>query len=133
MSLSTDIQTIILRFRNLVCSDTIMQHKSIIGEILRLICRDEGIEPQSAVYVGDSLTKDIYMARQANICSVQVKYSDRDIDLYQKLVNISHWTDSDFAREKELKEICAASGIKADYEITSFSQLLDIIPVKEKG
>lgn len=61
-------------------------------------------------YIGDSLSKDMLMAKQAGILSVWCNYQQKDVvDLYKKLVAISHWTEQDFQREEQYK-----------YEWTSF-------------
>lgn len=99
-------------------------------ELLKQICENEKIPVHEAVYIGDSVTKDIYMAWSAHMKSILCKYTcDAQIsqDLYQKLVAISHWTDQDFAREARLKELCRDHNIKPDYVITSFDSVLEII------
>lgn len=97
--------------------------------LLLQILREEHVEPYEAIYIGDSLTKDIYMAKKAGIASIHCKYPPRpDADeLYQKLVAISSWTELDFKRELELKEECARENIHPDYVIHSFDEVIDII------
>ena len=43
-------------------------------DILLRICKEENCDITEAVYVGDSLTKDVYMAKQAGIVSVWANY-----------------------------------------------------------
>ncbi|MCJ9430763.1 HAD family hydrolase [Kordiimonas marina] len=82
-------------------------------EVLLEICASEGVAPEHAVYVGDSLPKDIYMAKQAGITSVWAKYGSMvDLDLYDKLIRISHWTTADIEREKKFKLL--AQGMQVD-------------------
>lgn len=99
-------------------------------ELLRQICVQESVPVTETVYIGDSITKDIYMAKVAGVTSVLCKYPcdpQAANDLYQKLVTISHWTDEDFQREKEIKQICQSNDIRPDYTVDSFKQLIDII------
>lgn len=97
--------------------------------LLLQILREEHVKPDEAIYIGDSLTKDIYMAKKAGIASIHCKYPPRpDADeLYQKLVAISSWTELDFKRELELKEECAREHIYPDYVIHSFDEITNII------
>lgn len=97
--------------------------------LLLQILREEHAAPDEAVYIGDSLTKDIYMAKKAGITSIHCQYPPQpDADeLYQKLVAISSWTQPDFKREQELKEACARESIHPDYVIHSFDEVSDII------
>lgn len=99
-------------------------------KLLKQICMRESVSVIEAMYVGDSITKDIYMAKIAGVASVLCKYpcDPQEVnDLYQKLVDISHWTDEDFQRERELKQICQNNDIRPDYTISSFEQLTEII------
>lgn len=98
-------------------------------ELLSQICKSEGALICEAIYVGDSLTKDIYMAKMAGITSVLCKYpkSDDADTLYQKLVAITNWTDKDFEYENRLKEQFKSQNITPDFTINSFWSLLSII------
>ncbi len=98
-------------------------------ELLRHILEVEGVAPEEAVYLGDSLTKDVYMAKKAGICAVQcqvAKIPDAK-ELYEKLVRISHWTREDFRREERLREECARDQIGPDYVLEDFTGLKEII------
>lgn len=104
--------------------------------ILQKICKREGIAINETLYLGDSLTKDIYMAKQAGAVSVLCKYScDEKMqkELYAKLVAISHWKKSDFEREQMLKKLCQADGIQPDYTIQCFEEILKIIQTLNSG
>ena len=96
-------------------------------EVLLDICAKEKCLPQDAVYVGDSLTKDILMASMAGITSVWVNYPKEPNDYYTDLVAISSWTDEDFQREITLKEQLVNNNIKPDYTIVRFDNLLKIM------
>ena len=95
---------------------------------LQEILAETGCSPEEAIYIGDSLTKDIYMASQAGVTSVLYKPVLPDgKELYQKLVDITCWTDREFQREQELMEECEAKNISPDFSIKSFKQILDIV------
>lgn len=94
--------------------------------LLRTICEEHQFVNSEVAYIGDSLTKDVYMAKCAGITSIWAKYGiPTDPTYYQRLVKISHWTNSDFIREKELKEKC--KGITPDYTIMNFNEIKSIL------
>jgi len=96
-------------------------------DVLLEICRDEGVLPEQAAYVGDSVARDILMAKTARLFAIWAKYgaSHQAAD-YAKLVRISHWTAEDVAREKELNE--RARTVKPDYTLeNSFDEILHIL------
>ena len=99
-------------------------------KLLKQICAQESVSVTEAVYIGDSITKDIYMAKVAGVASVLCKYPcdpQTANDLYRQLVAISHWTEEDFQHEKEIKQICQSNNIRPDYTVDSFEQLIEII------
>lgn len=98
--------------------------------VIHKICQQESVAIGEIVYLGDSLTKDVYMARRAGALSVLCKYSYNakgQDELYSKLVAISHWTATDFEQEKAIKEIRKAENIHPDYTIHAFDEILAII------
>jgi hypothetical protein len=48
--------------------------------------------------------------------------------LWKVLVRVTHWTDEDVAREKELKR--EYERIEPDYTIDSFGELMDILGLR---
>ncbi len=95
-------------------------------QILEYICQRENIEKTQVIYVGDSLLKDIYMANQAGIASVWARYgTSYDPGLWDVLVKVTHWTNEDVIREKELRN--NIKEIIPDFTINSFDQLLQIL------
>ncbi|WP_196492538.1 HAD family hydrolase [Psychrosphaera haliotis] len=97
-------------------------------KILLDIIDNANVMPADCVYIGDSEIKDIDMAREAGVTSVFAKYGNLHFDTrpedYNLLRSVTHWTDKDVAREKQLKENAAHH--KADFEIDEFSQLIDL-------
>lgn len=96
-------------------------------ELLKQICHEESCLYSEVIYMGDSLTKDIMMAKQAEIISVWVNIPERNFDFYDKLVQISHWSKEDFISEQENRIKWEESGYSPDYTITDFRQLQHII------
>ena len=69
------------------------------------ICKRFGFDPHDTTYVGDSISKDVAMAVESGVFSSWAKYGSRvDPELYRKLVRISHWTETDILRERQLSE-----------------------------
>lgn len=97
--------------------------------ILLKICEEENCDISQVVYVGDSITKDMYMALQAHITSVWVNYEKSENDYYKTLVEISSWTDDDFKLEQELKSMWNSNHYQPDYVINNFSELLNIFDI----
>ncbi len=94
--------------------------------LLRDICASELARPEEAVYVGDSLTRDIWMARRAGVTAVWARYgrsyTDQDWDT---VVRVSHWTPEDVRREARLR--VSATGVTPDHTIAGFGELLGIV------
>lgn len=98
------------------------------AEILKAICHGEGVTVNEAIYIGDSLSKDMLMAKQAGVVSIWCDFFRRDFrDLYNKLVKISHWTEKDFQQEARYKQEWKENNYSPDYTIHAFGECKDII------
>lgn len=94
--------------------------------LLADICAREGVPISNAVYVGDSLTRDISMAKEAGVTAVWAKYGTvYDQSLWGLLVSITHWTDDDAKREGELKR--NFGHVQPDVVIERFSDLKAVL------
>ncbi len=92
-------------------------------DVLEDLCSREGFGVEEAVYVGDSLTRDINMAKNASVYAVWARYGTRfDRQDWWVLVNVTHWTDEDVKREQKLKK--TSQDAEPDYAIDSFSDLV---------
>jgi phosphoglycolate phosphatase-like HAD superfamily hydrolase len=92
-------------------------------ETLLDICLQCEVLPSSALYVGDSLVRDIYMAKQAGLYSAWAKFGTQyDKALWPRLVRVTHWTDADVERERTLRS--EAQGTEADCVLDRFSDLM---------
>lgn len=74
-------------------------------KVLLDIIRDIGAIPSEAIYIGDSLMKDVTMARNAGVADVWAKYGiAQNREEYELLRKVTHWTSKDVEREKALKQ-----------------------------
>ena len=93
-------------------------------QVLIDICADHLVLPANTLYVGDSLTRDVYMAERAGVHSAWARYgNDYNRDLWPRLVRVTHWTEQDVLREKNLQ--AEARNVVPDVELASFSEVLD--------
>lgn len=74
-------------------------------KILLDIIKAEGAAIDSSAYVGDSLFKDVAMARDIGILDIHAEYgeSQRKPE-YVLLQRVSHWTEDDVNREREITD-----------------------------
>jgi phosphoglycolate phosphatase-like HAD superfamily hydrolase len=90
------------------------------------ICARASVSPAEAVYIGDSLTRDISMAKEAGVCAVWAKYGTvYERSLWNTLVKITHWTEEDVALEEELKH--RYESVRPDYVLEEFRRILQVI------
>jgi len=67
------------------------------------IIRSVGATVDRCAYVGDSLFKDVAMARDANVFDIYAKYGvSQGKPEYELLRRVSHWTDADVERERAI-------------------------------
>ncbi len=93
-------------------------------ECLNEILHNFNVKGNEAVYVGDSLHKDVYMAQRCGVHDVYAEYGRQyDANYYRQLVEITYWTDEEVARELELK----ALSISPSFKIQRFSDLIGVI------
>lgn len=101
-------------------------------DVLLEICRDRGFLRTEAAYVGDSVARDILMARAAGVYAIWAKYgaSDRKAQ-YDALVRVTHWTGEDVRRERSLSK--KAKTISADCVLeNSFGEILPALLPRSK-
>jgi len=106
----------------------IVHGKKPNANILKTICSNENINLNEAIYVGDSISKDMLMAKYAGVQSIWCNFQKSNgKKLYDKLVAISHWSNQDFQNEEKYKNEWLSNGYIPDYTITNFSECMDII------
>jgi len=98
-------------------------------QVLLDILAENGVSIDQAVYVGDSMMKDIQMAQDAGVLDVWAEYGDhRDPDAYRLLQEVSHWSEEDVRREQEIKIAYRERASEIHPTLTldvSFAQLLE--------
>ena len=92
--------------------------------VLLEICSQCGVSAEQAAYAGDSMARDVLMAKKANVFAIWAAYGARhDSDEYEKLVRITHWTPEDVEREKQIAK--QAQNIRSDFVAeNSFADIL---------
>jgi phosphoglycolate phosphatase len=93
-------------------------------DVLREICSNEKCAISEVAYVGDSIARDILMAKKVGVFAIWAAYgAQHNQALYEGLVRISHWTSEDVQKEIDLKKEAAV--IKPDFIATnSFREIL---------
>jgi len=94
-------------------------------DILNDILNKIGGKRETTIYVGDSLMKDMAMAQDAGVRDVYAKYgAATDREVYELLRLVTHWSDADVQREKEIN---SRGSVTPTYVLTnSMLELLDI-------
>jgi FMN phosphatase YigB (HAD superfamily) len=94
-------------------------------QVLLDICNDMKIAPERTLYVGDSIARDIGMARAAGVKSAWAEYGTRfDPSMWVRLVRVTHWTDEDVKRAEEAKRMFGH--VRPDATLsTSIEELFD--------
>lgn len=94
--------------------------------VLKQICSDFGVPPEETVYVGDSPMKDVAMAQAVGAIDVLAEYGiSVNREGYELLRRVSHWTQADIERERQL---AASQTVVPCYVLKHrFSELLDIV------
>ena len=73
--------------------------------VLLDICERHNVEPRRTLYVGDSLIRDIAMAKKAGTHSAYAEYGSRSSpDLWKQLVRVTHWSEEAAKKEKTSNE-----------------------------
>jgi phosphoglycolate phosphatase len=94
--------------------------------LIRDICAIEKVSLSEVAYVGDSLTRDISMAKEAGVLAIWAKYGKSyQPESWEKIVKITHWSIEDVKREELLRQ--KYNHIKPDLSINSFSELIEIL------
>lgn len=92
-------------------------------DILLSIIKHIHALPEDCIYIGDSLFKDVAMAKDAGVSDVWASYGQsQSTSAYQLLREVTHWSDADVEREKKILQ----RGISSSLELkNSFNELFD--------
>jgi len=83
-----------------------------------------GIQPTEAIYVGDSLTKDILLAQACGVHDVLARYGRKyDERNYAELAKITYWTSAEIEEDKKLR----TRAIQPTWVIDDFTGVLGIV------
>lgn len=94
--------------------------------IVEDICQREGIETCRTYYLGDSLQRDISMAKLAGTKSIWARYgSNYSKSHWDVLVKVTHWSEKEVELESKFEVL--EQKILPDYTINSFSEVLDVV------
>lgn len=86
------------------------------------ICASERVRPSECAYIGDSIARDVMMAKQAGTLAVWARYgTEYEPSHWRQLVAVTHWTDDDVRRETELRERSAK--VRADVTVDRFDEI----------
>jgi phosphoglycolate phosphatase-like HAD superfamily hydrolase len=86
------------------------------------ICSQYRVAGSDALYVGDSLVRDVYMAKSAGLYAAWAKFGTLyDKALWPKLVRVTHWTEADVERERILRH--ESRGTEPDCTLDRFNDL----------
>jgi len=95
-------------------------------ESINLVLTTENFLSSEAIYIGDSLIKDIAIANKACVTSVFASYGKvYNKELWDILVKITHWTNEDVEREEAIKLMFTDT--EPAYSIKDFSELIQIV------
>ena len=93
--------------------------------VLADIVSAQGVEMKDVASVGDSLAKDVMMAKRAGCFAVWAKYgAHTDRAMYERLIRISHWSSDDIEREKNY----AAEARSIEPDLTCEKSLEELLP-----
>lgn len=94
-------------------------------DVLLEICARERLALQETAYIGDSIARDMMMARAVGVTAVWAAYGAPHPDLYAKLVRVTHWSTEDVARETRLRE--QAKSVQPD--LVAHQTFSDVMPL----
>lgn len=93
-------------------------------DVLRTILTTFAVEPAAALFIGDSIGRDVVMAQECGVLDVYAKYGNEyDPAHYEQLKKITYWTDAEIKREAQARPRTT----KPSFTIDSFPDLLEII------
>jgi phosphoglycolate phosphatase len=91
--------------------------------VIRHILGEIGIEAEHCLYAGDSLAKDVTMAKRAGMHAAWARYgTDHDPQLWHDLVDLSHWDAAAVAAAETGP--AESTNIQPDVTLDSFDELL---------
>ena len=69
---------------------------------LRRICADLDVPPDRALYVGDSLVRDVGMAQEVGVRTAWAMFGQvTDLRRWEKVARVTHWSAEEVARDRD--------------------------------
>ena len=98
-------------------------------EILSNILASVGVDREKAVYVGDSLFKDVIMAKEVGVTDVYAEYGKaQDRPEYDLLRRVTHWTKEDVEREKRITKRKVVPTYILEYSFADLLNFFSFVP-----
>lgn len=120
---------------NLTNKDDKVKHTNIKKpnkDLLNEIIKEHNFSKEEVIYVGDSLEKDMFMAKETGLkacwCNV---YLENKNQLVNKLIPISHWDEEETLVNKVNKEKWNDSGYKVDYEFDQYNKFIEYLTLNK--
>jgi phosphoglycolate phosphatase len=116
---------------NILGNTNVIIHYLPIGErkpnpkVLEDISQELCFDHSEAVYVGDSISRDMGMAKAAGLWAAWAQYGTNfEKGHWERLVRITHWTKEDVERAKLASQLFGS--VQPDFTLTrSFDEILD--------
>jgi phosphoglycolate phosphatase len=87
-----------------------------------------GVPPDRVAYVGDSLSRDVALARRAGFLDIWARYGQRqDDDLYRRLLEITYWTDEEVAHDAGHESSSNDRAVSPSYVIDAFEEVVPVV------
>jgi phosphoglycolate phosphatase-like HAD superfamily hydrolase len=103
-------------------------------QILLGILNEIGATPGEAIYIGDSLMKDVLMAQRAEVKDVWAKYGvAQNRAEYDLLRKVTHWRSEDVEREKKLRSEDVRPTVTLENSLHDLHDRFDFAPFVERS
>jgi len=123
-------RSISLEHTQLVSFEKQEQYKPYVKNLNKILI-DLNLNPDNCFYLGDSLIKDIQMAKDAGITDIYAQYGEgyKTRPEYQLLKDVTFW-DSSIVRQEEQSSL---TNIKPTFILEkSINEILSILQIKEE-
>ncbi|MGB1026268.1 MAG: HAD family hydrolase [Rhodospirillaceae bacterium] len=99
------------------------QLKKPYPDQLKRILSDFGVKASEALYIGDSLYKDVQMAQDADVIDVHAAYgAGSPQDHFTLISRVTHWSDAELAKSRNFDSAAVRPSLVLE---ESFSELLE--------
>lgn len=95
--------------------------------LLLTICAEEGFSPAETLYMGDSLSKDVYMALNAGIDCVWADYPEKYPEYAEMLLAVTSWLPEEYEAETQRKAEMLEKGLVPNHVVHHYPELIDIL------